>query len=168
MLTKAVGVDESLIKFRAWDKDMSRMRTVIDLTWRKRNGLVVGVQDSNQVRVELFPGEYELMRFTGLRDSKGREVYEGDILRWTRKGWRCQGHPENGKDVVDIAVIDWHETYCAFRASRRDVKSPHRVYASGDIDFSDNRAKSTLLEVIGNVHEDSVSLGKEARRDRTL
>lgn len=61
------------IRFRAWDKEGKKMYPVLGISFR--NGIVdIGREDSNKVDVEL-------MQFTGLLDSKGVEIYEGDIVR---------------------------------------------------------------------------------------
>jgi hypothetical protein len=35
-------------------------------------------------------------RFANFSDDAGNEVYEGDILKWSRINWQLDGHPKRG------------------------------------------------------------------------
>ena len=56
------------MKFRAWDKLLLRMTEPFSI---REFAVVVG-----------YASDVEIMQFTGLTDKKGREIYEGDIVKF--------------------------------------------------------------------------------------
>lgn len=77
--------------------------------------------------------DVQLMQFTGLKDKNGKEIYEGDILKYTEDDKERLTVPFN----LSCVVVEWYTDAAGF-------------FPFGD-DFSYSQPEA--YEVIGNVYE---------------
>jgi len=125
------------IKFRAWHKNTNRM---LDFCEKGFDYLMSSFEPDADgdgmyyVEAGDSAGEdFILMQYTGLKDSKGVEIYEGDILKGDRNPYSKSSPVEH--DFVLWRGIGW---------KRESYNGDMKVYP--DLDYK-------ITEVIGNIHE---------------
>ena len=122
-------------RYRVFDNDDRKMHDVIFLNYE--NNSVEWYNDNNKKRAA-FIGEVPTLQCTGLMDKNGREIYDGDILKF--------------KLLEDFAAFGTNEKYV-------EIIAPV-IYEYGGffIEQSENsiflgQLPMSEIEVVGNIYE---------------
>ena len=117
------------IKFRCWDKENSRMILP--------SGSFMDVSQTQGVDRWVFgldvfnhPDNIELMQFTGLFDKNGKEIFEGDVVKFQTKGGNTM-----------VYEVRWKNR--GFNLKHMPQFSPNRMTPNN----------KNEIEIIGNIHE---------------
>ena len=123
------------IKFRAWLKEHKTMVNVAEIDIDHQLIYHYGFDDF-EGNFENF-NSIELLQYTGLKDMRGKEIYEGDIVTL-----------HNGKYKV---IFNTEEARFVLRDDEFELEIP----------FTNNN-NNKRMEVVGNIYENS-ELIKEVR-----
>jgi len=136
------------IKFRAWDVIGKRM-----LAWE---------DIFHFPALEIFPGTpeqraYEIMQFTGLRDKKGKEIYEGDIVQ-NPDYFGCVSGWGDAEDIFPTRrIVVWNQN-----GARFDWEFiAKQIRGRGCSGYCLCDGNTHMFEVIGNIYENLELFGSE-------
>jgi len=118
------------IKFRAWDKLDGRFRKILKAYFTIQGKVYkVALFDEAGPPLIRYIDDIELMQYTGIKDKRRIEIYEGDVIQY--KG---------------MFVIEWDQYFCRFHRKSLTIKSNGicQVFPLCEIEEK---------EVIGNIHE---------------
>ena len=122
------------IKFRAWDATHQVMLEVYNIRF---GDILQGRHEGPKSLHDCGGGidAYILMQFTGLHDRHGKEIYEGDVVKWGHvKGG--EEHPPRIAEVKICPDIEFH--------------SQVGVFKFGAFIYTD---MENWLEILGNIYE---------------
>ena len=127
-------------KFKIFDKDrkvFARQITTYKLDRENNISLVVYLDKANKTRditekEKIYCNNFDILQFTGLLDKQGKDVYEGDVVKWDDDG--VTGYIEYMEETTEYIVDEWKKG--------QKKSNGHSLSAISEI------------EVIGNIYED--------------
>lgn len=155
---KMMEIEKRIEKFRAWNKE--------NKTMDYDGGFLFDLSDFNiehykylclNVFINKILEELVLMRFIGSHDKEGKEIYEGDIVKWREQVDKDESVKTN---EYIFGLVLWNKEECRFIVSQ--ITRGKWTYKVGDHTFehdtefySHDGAEFNWedLEVVGNIYE---------------
>lgn len=134
------------IKFRGWSKIANKICTVKALL---SDSVLLETTDGYSGSNNL--NDVELMQYTGLKDKRGVEIYEDDIVSTT-----YDDQPGNWLVEYDAGNV----AYMFTRSTRPDAESWRQVPTEVGV-LTKHNGMNPDLEVIGNIYENPELLERQ-------
>lgn len=150
-----------LLRFRAWLKKEQKMDNYIDhISWLEDELYCIGDGITYMVLAE----DLVLMQSTGLKDKNGKEIFEGDILKFNDE-WNeyChEGYVDGSVEGVNYVEVVKGEACFEFGKTRYPESSLFIYMEDEHLSFAELvKDKDFGFEIIGNIYENPELLEDE-------
>ena len=144
-------------KFRAWHNELGRMMLVKTMFFFANELEELELNDSiMNDNIPVYPDEIKLMQSTGLHDKNGKEIFEGDILKFNDEwdDYCYEGYVDGSIEGINFVEIE-RETTC-FTFGKFQTSDSSLLYLMRDehLSFEDLITdKDFEFEIVGNIYE---------------
>jgi len=139
----------TMIKFRAWNQiDSEYINEINAVMSLDGSHIWWDINDSGEMKYEDDPGNYKLEQFTGLKDTSGKEIYEGDIVYFGSM-W-CVGDEYDPREEEHTGTVEYRPDYASYV-----VNCNGKIYPLEELTSFDG------YSVQGNVHENAELLEED-------
>lgn len=139
-------------RLRAWDKEFKEMVQVDALVFDEQI-IKATYKNGNVVKEDLK--NYVLMQSTGLKDKNGKEIFEGDILKFndTWSDYCYEGYVDGEITGVNYVEIEKETTCFGFGKTRIPESSLFNLVNNEHFTFKELITDTSFeFEIIGNIH----------------
>jgi uncharacterized phage protein (TIGR01671 family) len=137
-----------IIKFRAWDgQKLTEPFSILHLLSNYNSEYANSREDISSFNFDGDGGTPILEQFTGLLDKNGKEIWEGDIVRFAYS---------DNTELISMGVISFLNQNGVYKCATFLIVTRDIVTRDGtpwDVPMS-----SDWVEVIGNIHENPALL----------
>ena len=139
-------------RYRAWDIEFKEMVQVDALVFDEQI-IKATYKNGNVVKEDLK--NYVLMQSTGLKDKNGKEIYEGDILKFNDEwdGYCYEGYVDGVFEGVNYVEIEKETTCLGFGKTKIPESSLFNLVNDEHLTFKELITDTSFeFEIIGNIH----------------
>lgn len=143
-------------KFRAWHKTWEEMGKVkrirFDDDGNANNVLFKGKEFGMNAKID----EFDLMQSTGLYDKNGKEIFEGDILKFNDEwlDYCYEGYVDGSINGINYVEIKKEKTCFAFGKTKIPESSLIELVENEHYPFEELLTEASYeFEIIGNIYE---------------
>ena len=144
------------IKFRAWNKETSKMCDTESLQGmlhtERNNGIAEGSINMKQSSVDKANEEYEhliFMQYISLKDKNDEEIYEGDVM----KGGISYDWREDEMGIVEFGLFKSDNSGDEYSANEVCGWNIKPIKLQEEDDMVNGQFIWKDLEIIGNIYE---------------
>lgn len=149
-------------RYRAWHKTWEEMGKVKRIRFDDDGNATTVLFEGKDFGANTKIDEIELMQSTGLFDKNGKEIFEGDILKFNDEwpDYCYEGYVDGSIDGINHVEIKREKTYFAFGKTKIPESSLIDLVENEHYPFEELLTETSYeFEIIGNIYENPELLG---------